>query len=71
MTPTGSCPRISPVADRVLALDDVHVSAADGRRRNPDDGFTGSRSRFLDLLDPQIVDAAEDNRFHHFHNDLP
>ena len=27
MTPTGSCPRISP-ADRILAADDVHVGAA-------------------------------------------
>jgi hypothetical protein len=41
----------------------VYVGATDGRRRNPDDGFTGSRSRFLDLLDPQIVDTAKTTAF--------
>ena len=41
MTPTGSCPRIEPGLDRVFAADDVHVGAADGRRRDADDGFAG------------------------------
>ena len=59
-----------PLAHRVLPLDDVHVGAADGRRGNPDDGFTGLGSRFRDLFNAQVVDAAEHNSLHHFHNDL-
>ena len=50
-------------ADRVLALDDVHVGPADGRGDEPDDCFAGPGPRFRHFFDPQIVDTLNTTAF--------
>jgi hypothetical protein len=55
---------------RVLTFHDVHVRAAYRRRRNADDGLTGSRHRLLSLLDFDDSGATEGDRFHRIHDVL-
>src|SRR5207237_1743047 len=50
--------------DRVFATDDVHIRAADGRRRDADDGFAGARRRLLNLFDRQPVSSLEYDGLH-------
>ena len=53
-----------PRADRVLALEDVDVGAADRRRRDANDGLADAGARSRDRLDADVAGAVEDGRPH-------
>ena len=53
-----------PRADRVLALHDVDVGAADRRRGHADDGLAWTGMRPRDLLDADVARAVEHRRPH-------
>jgi hypothetical protein len=49
---------------RVFAPENVEIRAADRGERDPDHRFTGDRPRTIDLLEPDVPDAAEDRGSH-------
>ena len=51
-------------ADRILALEDVDVGAADRGRRDADDGLADPGSRTRHGLDADVAGAVEDGRAH-------
>ena len=51
--------------DRVFALEDVDVCAADRRRGDADDGFADAGTRLGDRLDADVAGAVEHGRAHH------
>jgi hypothetical protein len=55
---------------RVFTANDVHVSSADRRRADPNDGLARLRAWFVDLFDADVVDSVEDHRFHRIHDAL-
>src|SRR5690349_10568401 len=48
----------------ILAPDDVQVSSTNRGQRHANDGFTRSRARFVDLLDPDSVLTSKNVCFH-------
>ena len=56
-----------PGLHRVLALDDVHVGAADGRGRDADDRLASLRSGTGNILHSQVTDPMKYNRLHLLH----
>ncbi len=51
-------------SDRVLALEDVDVGAADRRRGDADDGLAGAGMWLGDGLDTDVARTVEDGRAH-------
>ena len=51
-------------SDRVLALQDVDVRAADRRQRHADDGLAGTRMRPWDDVDTDVARPVEDRGSH-------
>ena len=51
--------------DRVLALEDVHVGAADRRRRDSQERVARTDVRNAAFLKLDLAGADEDGRFHH------
>jgi hypothetical protein len=53
-----------PGTDRILALDDVDVGPADGRRGDPHDGLPDAGVRAGYRLDADVVGSVEHRRPH-------
>jgi hypothetical protein len=50
--------------DGILAANDVHVRAADGRQRDADDRLTCAGVRARNAFEANVIDAAEDRGAH-------
>ena len=57
-------------ANRILALYDVNIGAADGGRSDAEHRFTRTGIGLRHFLDSQVSDTAENYRFHRIHDVL-
>jgi hypothetical protein len=60
-----------PLLDGILAFDNVDVGSANGCRRDPNDRLSGLGAWTGHVLNSQIVDVVEYDRFHLLHGAAP